>query len=99
MPKGICLNLFGTYWARDPGWIDRYVINHEKIHTAQQRELLFVPFYILYVMEWLWLLLRYRNSKKAYYAISFEKEAYRHGHDLTYLPRRQPYAMWRRNRE
>ena len=38
MPKGICLNLFGMYLARDTSWIDEKVINHERIHDAQQRE-------------------------------------------------------------
>lgn len=95
MPKGFCLNLFGTYWARDTRWIDRYVINHEKIHTAQQRELLFIPFYLLYILEWAVRLLIYRSNKKAYYNISFEREAYRHGNDLTYLRRRRHYAWLR----
>lgn len=96
MPKGICLNLFGTFWTRDPSWIDKYVINHEKIHTAQQRELLFVPFYLLYVVEWCVKLLKYRSWKTAYYNISFEREAYTHGHDLTYLPKRPNYAWLKR---
>ena len=95
MPKGICLNLFGTYWTRSAHWIDRYVINHEHIHTAQQRELLFVPFYILYVIEWSVRLIMYRNLKRAYYNISFEREAYRHGNDLDYLYRRRHYSWVR----
>ena len=53
IPKGICVNLFGSFWARDISWIDKYVINHERIHTAQQRELLFIGFYILYLIEWI----------------------------------------------
>ncbi|MCH5182523.1 MAG: hypothetical protein J1F06_07795 [Prevotellaceae bacterium] len=92
MPKGVCLNLFGTFWARDTRWIDAYVVNHERIHTAQQQELLWVPFYLLYVLEWAVRLLQYRNAHKAYMNISFEREAYRHGHDLHYLPRRKRYA-------
>lgn len=95
MPKKYCLNLFGTLWTRDASWIDKYVINHERIHNAQQRELLWIPFYILYVLEYLWLLLRYRNHDRAYNSISFEREAYAHGHDLSYLPRRHRFAQWR----
>lgn len=95
MPKGICLNLFGTFWARDTSWIDKYVINHERVHTAQQRELLFITFYIIYVLEWLVRCIQYRNSKEAYYNISFEREAYTHGHDLTYLKNRKPYSWVR----
>ena len=95
IPEGICVNLFGTLWTRDPSWIDKYVINHERIHTAQQRELLFIPFYILYIIEWLIRLIQYRNRQDAYTSISFEREAYTHGHDLNYLHRR-PLFAWTR---
>lgn len=94
IPKGICVNLFGSYWARDISWIDKYVINHERIHTAQQRELLFVPFYILYVIEWMVRLVQFRNRHDAYMNISFEREAYANGDNLDYLPNRKLFA-WR----
>ena len=94
IPKGICVNLFGSYWARDISWIDKYVINHERIPTAQQRELLFVPFYILYVIEWLVRLVQFRNRHDAYMNISFEREAYANGDNLDYLPNRKLFA-WR----
>lgn len=93
MPKGICLNLFGTMWTRDKRWIDREVINHERIHTAQQRELLFIPFYIIYVIEWLIRLLQYHTWQKAYMNISFEREAYTHGYDLNYLKTRKHFSF------
>lgn len=92
IPDGICINLFGSIWTADPSWIDIYVINHERIHTSQQRELLFIPFYIIYIIEWVIRLFQYRNHHKAYMNISFEREAYSHGHDLGYLPRRRHYA-------
>ncbi len=95
IPKGICVNLFGTLWARNTEWIDKYVINHERIHTAQQRELLFVPFYILYLIEWFIRLLHYRNGHKAYRNISFEREAYANGHNLNYLNSRKPFSWTR----
>ncbi|MDE6787336.1 MAG: hypothetical protein K2J46_09915 [Muribaculaceae bacterium] len=93
MPKHYCMNLFGTFWARDTSWIDRDVINHERIHTAQMRELLFIPFYIVYVLEWLFRIIQYRDIHKAYLNISFEREAYTHGHDHTYLKNRKPYSF------
>lgn len=94
VPDGFCVNLFGTVWTRDTSWIDKYVINHERIHTAQQIELLFIPFYILYILEWLFRLVQYRNLHDAYVNISFEREAYSNGHNLTYLPNRKPFE-WR----
>lgn len=93
-PKNYCLNLFGFYLTRDKSWISRRVINHERIHDAQQRELLYIPFYLLYGLEWLWLLLKFRNSRKAYRAISFEREAYANDHDLSYLSRRKHFANY-----
>ncbi len=95
VPKGICLNFFGLFLTQDKTWIDKYVINHELIHTAQQKELLWIPFYIAYVIEWMIRLCRYRNWHKAYMNISFEKEAYKHGNDLNYLKDRKHYAQWR----
>ena len=92
IPKHTCVNLFGTYWTRDKSWIDKYVVNHERIHTHQQKELLFIPFYIFYILEWLLRLLQYRNQNKAYMNISFEREAYRYGHDLEYLQRRKAFS-------
>lgn len=95
IPKGICINLFGTFWARDTSWIDRYVVNHERIHTAQMREMLFLPFYVVYILEWLLRLVCFRNLNKAYRNISFEREAYANGNDLGYLQSRRQYAWLR----
>ena len=66
-------------------------LNHERIHTAQQRELLYVGFYVWYALEWLCLLIKYRNGIKAYFNIRFEKEAYRHQNNLLYLKFRKHY--------
>ena len=92
IPQGICLNLFGTFWTRNPNWIDKYVINHERIHTAQQRELLFIPFYIVYLIEWCIRRFQHSSWRQAYYNISFEREAYKHGDNLTYLKNRKLYS-------
>ncbi|MBQ2046365.1 MAG: hypothetical protein II260_04175 [Muribaculaceae bacterium] len=90
------MNFFGLFLTRDKSWIDKYIVNHERIHTAQQKEMLWIPFYIAYIIEWLFKLLKYRNSHRAYMDISFEREAYTHGHDLTYLTHRKHFAQWRR---
>ena len=92
---GFCVNLFGTLWARDTSWIDKYVVNHERIHTAQQRELLFIPFYIFYLIELCLRRLQYHTWHEAYRNISFEREAYTNGHNLSYLSNRKPYSFIR----
>lgn len=55
---------------------DEILINHEKIHLCQQIELLLLPFYFLYLFNYLINLIKYKNHYQAYYHISFEKEAY-----------------------
>ena len=71
--------------------LDKEELNHELIHAAQQRELLFLPFFIWYGIEWLVLFLKYRNGMEAYRHIRFEQEAYRHQNDLNYLKKRKHY--------
>ena len=66
------------------------IINHESIHIAQQGELLVIPFYVLYILEWFIKLFFY--GKRAYYNISFEREAYKNELDLTYLSKRKRYS-------
>lgn len=95
VPRRFCVNLFGTLWMRDPSWINATLINHERIHTAQMRELLFIPFYIIYVLEWLVRLLIERDFDRAYRSISFEREAYANGSDPGYLSRRRHFSQWR----
>ena len=96
MPRRWCINLFGVAVSGDTSWIDRRVVNHERIHTAQMRELLFVPFYVAYIVEWVVRLLKERNFYAAYRSISFEREAYAHGDNLNYLASRKMYAQWRK---
>jgi hypothetical protein len=67
-------------------------IRHERIHTAQQREMLYVFFFLWYVIEWLIRLLLYRNAHKAYRNISLEREAYDMQYNLLYLDDRKHYA-------
>lgn len=52
-------------------------LRHETIHLYQQLSLLVVPFYVLYLLFWLYGLLRYRNHDRAYRSIPFERSAYR----------------------
>ena len=84
----ICL--FGLILAARP--LSAIELNHERIHAAQQRELLWLPFFMWYGVEWLWYFIRFRNGEKAYFHIRFEQEAYRHQSDLSYLRNRQRYG-------
>lgn len=92
------INLCGLIFVKRGVLIDKVLLNHEKIHTAQQRECLFLPFFLLYIMEYLyWYAIRRKSSFQAYRNISFEREAYRHDSDLKYLSGRKIYNMWREN--
>lgn len=72
------------------------LLNHERIHIRQQIELLIIPFFILYTLEWIILCIKFRDRDRAYRNISFEKEAYDNADDLTYLKHRKPY-FWIRS--
>ena len=89
----LAINLFGVLFVRGT-WRDltAKVLNHEKIHTAQMKELGYVFFYIIYILEWLFCLTQKGN---AYRNISFEREAYIHEKDTCYLQNRNHFAMWR----
>lgn len=63
-------------------------INHEKIHLRQQIELMILPFYLWYVMEFIVRIFQYKNWDLAYRNISFEREAYTNEKDLNYLKKR-----------
>ena len=68
---------------------DMVLINHERIHLRQQLELLVVPFYLVYVVEFLIRLLQYKSWKRAYRNISFERECYLNETNLGYLKTRK----------
>lgn len=92
------INLFGVLFVKHNVALTDSLINHERIHTAQMRELFFIPFYMIYVIEWLLLLIKYRgDSFKAYRNISFEKEAYRFSDEPDYLKHRQHFNQWKKS--
>lgn len=96
------INLFGVVFVRkeiQPQFnvTQRYwdiMLNHELIHTAQMKELLYIPFYLWYVFEWLIRLAIYRDTRKAYRNISFEREAYTNQYNTAYTVKRNKFA-WR----
>src|SRR4051812_16315159 len=74
---------------------DRVVINHERIHIRQQAELLVLPFYLLYLLNYLVNMVVYRHHNKAYMNIVFEREAYANEADPAYLYQRKWYNWGR----
>ena len=67
---------------------DIRLINHERIHLRQQIEMLIIPFYLWYVLEWVFRFIKYRDAKEAYRNLSFEREAYQQESNLEYLTNR-----------
>ena len=86
------LNCLGVLFVHHGVYLSSELMNHERIHTAQMREMLFVPFYIVYLVEWL---VRLMMRGNAYRNISFEREAYDNQRDPDYLRHRRHYAWLR----
>ena len=84
------INIFGVVFVRDGCTISTEDLNHEAIHTAQMKEMLYIFFYLWYVIEWF---VRLFMKGNAYRNISFEREAYNHQNDLDYLKERK-FFRW-----
>jgi hypothetical protein len=83
------MNLFGVLFVRGNARIDDITLNHEKIHTAQIKEMLYIFFYIWYIVEWM---IRLFMKGNAYRNISFEREAYNNEKNLKYLDNRKRFT-------
>ena len=81
-----CINLFGILFCRKQ--LNKIDINHEAIHTKQMQEMLYIPFYIWYIIEYLIKLFK----GNAYRNLSFEREAYNNQYNLNYLNNRKHYS-------
>ena len=88
--SGVTLAPFGIYLSKR-SMTNAKTIRHEKIHWKQQMELLIVPFYLWYVIEWLIRMITDKGN--AYRAISFEQEAYQNESNLNYLDNRKHFAF------
>lgn len=60
------------------------LINHERIHLRQQLEMLVIPFYVWYLIEYF--TVGYEQNR-------FELEAYDNDYDLNYLSKRKWFAF------
>lgn len=85
---GVTLAPFGIYLVKSH-LSNQRTIRHEKIHWKQQIEMLILPFYVWYLIEWLIRL--FTNRGNAYRSISFEQEAYKKESNVNYLSDRKHY--------
>ena len=71
------------------------VLNHEKIHYEQQKELLVVFFYLLYALNFVYNLFRYKfNLYTSYKQVLFEREAFDNEDFLHYPETRDRNGWW-----
>lgn len=95
------INLFGFIFARkeyeskiERDYLRKFVLlNHELIHTAQYKELLYVFYLPLYILNYAVNIFVYKfNFKKAYKNICFEREAFKYEYSDYYLDRRSKFS-------
>jgi len=72
---------------------NKVLVNHEKIHIRQQLEMLVLPFFLWYFVEYAVRLLQYKNANLAYRNISFEREAYANEQHFDYLKKRTFFSF------
>lgn len=85
------INICGILFIRrgvNMTWVD---YNHERIHTKQMQEMLYIFFYLWYLIEWIVRLFRKGN---AYRNISFEREAYANEQGGQYCQNRKRFAWF-----
>ena len=72
--------------------MSKSTIRHERIHIEQQKELLVVFFWLLYIWYWLRGRIQGMTNSESYMNIPFEREAYRNEENPMYLFKRRPFA-------
>ena len=68
-------------------------IRHERIHLAQYLELLIIGFLVLYFVNFLYNLIKYKDFVKAYRNIILEREAKTCDNIVDYINYRKNYAF------
>lgn len=91
--RAITLWPFGIFLAHETDLSYPSLINHEKIHWQQQKEMLGIFFYLWYLFEWLVSILVY-GIRSAYTNISFEQEANANERNFLYIENRQKFAWF-----
>lgn len=65
-----------------------FFVNHERIHIKQQLEMLILPFFVWYSIEFVFRWIQFKDKHIGYRNISFEREAYKNEKDLCYNKQR-----------
>jgi len=92
-PRGyVAITLVWWIVVKTGHTITSTLINHELIHSRQQKEMLVIFFFLWYGLEFIVRLVQYRDYKKAYRNISFEREAYDNEANTGYLNSRRCFA-------
>lgn len=84
VPLGIPILLYADH---PPNSYDDWI--HEKIHVRQAIEMLYIPFWLIYAMQYIINRISGMSHWNAYINIVFEKEAYENQYDPGYLKRRR----------
>lgn len=90
----LAINLFGVLFVRaeKKHRLTDKTMNHERIHTAQMKELGYIFFYIWYIVEYCVIRLFHSKQSCAYHDVSFEEEAYMNEWNMDYLSSRRHYT-------
>lgn len=91
-PAGMALFPFVLVKEREYA-LDPVLMNHERIHLRQQLEMLILPFYILYIVNYLFNLSKYGHHYVAYRKMYYEREAYVNERNMKYLKNRKFWAF------
>jgi hypothetical protein len=89
-PTAVAWTLWPFIIFKDKKYMTDKILQHEKIHIEQQKELLVIPFYIIYVLNFIFNLLTFNPSP--YRNILFEKEAFANEEVEGYLESRKKFA-------
>ena len=85
IPKGYCaMAIWPFLLISKKHHLTINLLKHELTHFKQELELLIIPFFLWYGVEYLIKLIYYRNHINAYRAISFEREAVQNEYDLSF---------------
>jgi hypothetical protein len=71
---------------------DQVMLRHEIIHLRQQLELLILPFYFFYLLNYLYNRSLFISHHQAYMNIVFEREAYANDAFPDYLTNRKLFS-------